>query len=175
MAKWTKEALAELRAKRPICKEDGCNKVTDFKRGKSGLVKYKDHYDYCRKHKKGMTTKGRTKTYEERLAHHSEMVPNELMFVENSTFTNYTNMKNRIFLCRLLPVLDCCWECGKEDYTKARPWKPSKKLVLELEHDNGVKTDCRLSNLRLLCPDCHSQTDTYKSKNIIVQRERKAS
>lgn len=37
-------------------------------------------------------------------------------------------------------------------------------LVLELDHINGVNNDHRLSNLRLLCPNCHSQTDTFRSK-----------
>lgn len=34
-------------------------------------------------------------------------------------------------------------------------------LVLHLDHINGINTDNRLENLRLLCPNCHSQTPTY--------------
>lgn len=37
---------------------------------------------------------------------------------------------------------------------------------LELDHINGVRTDNRLDNLRILCPNCHAQTDTYCGKNI---------
>lgn len=38
-------------------------------------------------------------------------------------------------------------------------------LRLHLDHVNGKSTDNRLENLRLLCPNCHSQTDTYCGKN----------
>jgi Zn finger protein HypA/HybF involved in hydrogenase expression len=38
-------------------------------------------------------------------------------------------------------------------------------ITLELDHINGNNQDHRLENLRLLCPNCHSQTPTYKNKN----------
>lgn len=43
-------------------------------------------------------------------------------------------------------------------------------LVLHLDHINGEHTDNRLENLRLLCPNCHSQTATYcgKNKNRVI-------
>ena len=34
-----------------------------------------------------------------------------------------------------------------------------------MDHINGDNTDNRLGNLRYLCPNCHSQTDTYKGRN----------
>lgn len=39
------------------------------------------------------------------------------------------------------------------------------ELSLHLDHINGVNNDNRLDNLRFLCPNCHSQTDTYCGKN----------
>jgi hypothetical protein len=39
-------------------------------------------------------------------------------------------------------------------------------IPLELDHMNGIHDDNTLSNLRLLCPNCHAQTETYCGKNI---------
>ena len=52
-----------------------------------------------------------------------------------------------------------CSCCGIGD-----TWN-EKKLVLQLDHINGVNNDHRLENLRFVCPNCHSQTSTYKGKN----------
>jgi hypothetical protein len=43
-------------------------------------------------------------------------------------------------------------------------WNNSK-IVLELDHIDGNGTNNVESNLRCLCPNCHSQTPTYKAKN----------
>ena len=51
-----------------------------------------------------------------------------------------------------------CNGCGISEWRK-------KKIVLELEHKDGNSENNLLSNLELLCPNCHSQTDTYKAKN----------
>lgn len=38
-------------------------------------------------------------------------------------------------------------------------------LTLELHHINGDHSDNHLKNLEILCPNCHSQTQTYRFKN----------
>lgn len=41
-----------------------------------------------------------------------------------------------------------------------------KPIPLELHHINGINFDNRIENLQILCPNCHSQTDNYRGKNI---------
>lgn len=48
--------------------------------------------------------------------------------------------------------------CGLTD------WHGSH-LVLELDHISGKRNDNRKENLRWLCPNCHSQTDTFRGRN----------
>jgi 5-methylcytosine-specific restriction endonuclease McrA len=48
-----------------------------------------------------------------------------------------------------------CVECGVTNIYNG------KKLVLHLDHINGNNKDNRIENLRFLCPNCHSQTETY--------------
>jgi hypothetical protein len=40
-----------------------------------------------------------------------------------------------------------------------------KPLVLEIEHKDGNSENDSWDNLCYICPNCHSQTPTYKSKN----------
>lgn len=39
------------------------------------------------------------------------------------------------------------------------------EIVCQLDHINGDNSDHMLENLRLICPNCHSQTETYCGKN----------
>lgn len=41
-------------------------------------------------------------------------------------------------------------------------------LICEIHHINGDSTDNRVENLQILCPNCHSQTDNFRGKNIKV-------
>ena len=39
-----------------------------------------------------------------------------------------------------------------------------KRIECQLDHIDGNRTNHRLENLRILCPNCHSQTETFTSK-----------
>lgn len=41
----------------------------------------------------------------------------------------------------------------------------NKSIALELHHKDGNHENNNLSNLELLCPNCHAYTDTYRGKN----------
>jgi hypothetical protein len=45
-----------------------------------------------------------------------------------------------------------------------------RPIPLELDHVNGKRDDNRLSNLRIVCPNCHAQTETYRGRNIGAAR-----
>ena len=51
-----------------------------------------------------------------------------------------------------------CVECGLSE------WWNGKRLSLQLDHINGDRNDNRIENLRILCPNCHTQTETYGNK-----------
>ena len=52
-----------------------------------------------------------------------------------------------------------CLTCGISE------WQ-GKKITLELDHIDGNSSNNVRDNLRLLCPNCHSQTDTWRGRNI---------
>jgi 5-methylcytosine-specific restriction endonuclease McrA len=88
----------------------------------------------------------------------------EEYFTINSTI-NRGSIKGRIIRNNLIPYE--CAECGIKD-----TWN-NKKISLQLEHKNGIPNDNRLENLCFLCPNCHSQTDTYAGKRFKKSRSPK--
>ena len=52
-----------------------------------------------------------------------------------------------------------CASCGIENIWNNKP------IVFDLEHKDGNSDNNVRDNLELICPNCHSQTDTYKGKN----------
>lgn len=74
------------------------------------------------------------------------------VFVEDSHVAGVT-LRRKIRQLDLKPYR--CERCGNDGHWQGRD------LVLPLDHINGRRTDNRLDNLRFLCPNCHSQTETY--------------
>ena len=50
-----------------------------------------------------------------------------------------------------------CEICGIKDWN-------GKPLNMQLDHIDGIPSNHTLSNLRMVCPNCHSQTDTWCGK-----------
>ncbi len=61
----------------------------------------------------------------------------------------------------------CLLEIGRkylcETCTNSGTWM-NKQLGLEIDHKNANRTDNRPENLRFMCPNCHSQTETFGNK-----------
>lgn len=60
------------------------------------------------------------------------------------------------------------YECHNDGCDVYGIWL-GEEISLHLDYINGIKDDNRLSNLRFLCPNCHSQTNTYCGKNNKVR------
>jgi len=69
---------------------------------------------------------------------------------------NRTHVKGRLLGAGLIE--NRCDECGISDW-RGRP------LSIQIDHVNGNGQDHSLENLRMLCPNCHSQTPTFAGRN----------
>ena len=71
----------------------------------------------------------------------------------------YQTYKSRNRLIESGLKLNVCEICGIYEWN-------GKPLNLELHHKDGNSKNHKLDNLILICPNCHSQTDTFRAKNI---------
>ena len=79
------------------------------------------------------------------------------ILIENSSYKNISRLKLRLISENRLEYV--CAICGNNGFWNNQP------LTLTLDHINGKHLDHRIENLRFLCPNCHSQTDTFSGKN----------
>jgi len=74
---------------------------------------------------------------------------------EHSSLSS-TNVKELVY--RLGLKENKCEICGITEWQE-------KPIICELHHINGDSSDNRIENLQILCPNCHSQTDNFRSRN----------
>lgn len=146
--------------------EYGCGKqaIKKLKNGKYCCSQYTAQCSHVRElnsvkqkqlHKDGLkynfTDEGRVKSNAKALKEALEKA-----FVKNSTYSNEFIKPKFI---EHYAIEYKCNDCGITEWN-------NKKIVLELDHIDGDNRNNEPSNLRLLCPNCHSQTDNFRGRNI---------
>jgi len=88
---------------------------------------------------------------------------NEEVFAKNSDVSQSTVKKR--FIAK---VKYECAVCGVASWNNAH-------LSLQLDHIDGDNQNNLIANLRLLCPNCHSQTENFGSKNKTFKLHKKSN
>ena len=88
---------------------------------------------------------------------HNPRPPKDIdsILTDNSNYQSY-KLKNRLFKEGFKEKKCEC--CGNTEWM-------GKPIALELHHINGCNSDNRLTNLMVLCPNCHAMTDNYRGLN----------
>ncbi len=106
------------------------------------LTKFNENKDF---HRKNLKFPERSRPFDD-------------IFCENSTYNSRHDIKIKLLKLNILDYK--CAICGNDGTHFGKP------LSLQLDHLNGVSNDNRIDNLRFLCPNCHSQTDTFSGKRL---------
>lgn len=78
-------------------------------------------------------------------------------YLSNTCAIQSAKLKERLFAEGVLKR-----QCSK---CKLIKWN-GLPIPLELDHINGDHSDNSIENLRVICPNCHAQTPTYRGKNV---------
>lgn len=90
-------------------------------------------------------------------AHKKNRRDNKEVLVKGYKRVNGVNIKKRLLALGVRNVCDICGQL---------PTWNGKPLCLQVDHIDGSGTNNELSNLRLVCPNCHTQTETFAGKKL---------
>jgi hypothetical protein len=86
--------------------------------------------------------------------------------IENILQSDYTSLSFESLRYRILyEQKNKCNRCGLDSWL-------GQEIVLELEHKDGNNKNNNRDNLEMLCPNCHSLTDTWRGRNKRERRNR---
>ena len=147
----------------------GCNKVSNFYVTKHKKPCCSDHYNKCEavrmKNSNGLKASYITSkkqlifTDEHRQRSADKKLENVIkdMQSESPQYRCNNYLKQILQKNEIIPYI--CSICN------ISKWR-DLDIMLELDHIDGNASNNNLSNLRLLCPNCHSQTPTFRGRNI---------
>jgi len=123
-----------------------CKKCSNYTKTREEVLK--QQYDIC--------SCGNTKSKKGKNCRFCTRIDHDDLFV--------INCKHRRRIVKLAIIRDklILYECS---ICKLKDSWNNKPITLQLDHINGINNDNRLSNLRFLCPNCHSQTTTFCGAN----------
>lgn len=105
-----------------------------------------------------------TGEYHKKLVKSFVEIPLNEILIKNSVYLSTSGLKKRLLKENLLK--NECYNC------KLKPFWNNETLTLQLDHIDGDRTNNTLENLRILCPNCHSQTKTFAGRGILVKSTR---
>lgn len=85
-------------------------------------------------------------------------IPLEDIISGKTEYQNISSLKKRLYNEGYKTPI--CELCGQGNIWNGLP------LSLQLNHVDGDNSNHKLDNLEILCPNCHTQTETYGSKRL---------
>ncbi len=102
--------------------------------------------------------------FKNKITHKSVSIHTKETFISALKTRTRLNASDKINLMKfnIIPF-ESCDICGQ-----SRIWN-NNKLTLQVDHINGDSTNNNPNNLRFICPNCHTQTETFGVGNRIVE------